>query len=258
MIGTRAIGAAMLLQLTITRRSPTQLMTLLTTPLFSAIYLSVVLSAGRPDLVVNALVAPGLTGIWFLAVQVGAAVVDDERWEGRLELLMTSRTPLAVVVFARILLVVLIGLVTFVESWAVARFGFGVDTEVRHWWLFGGAALATCFAAACTATAMSAAFVLSRSLHIFQNSLTYPAFLLGGVFVPLSVLPSWLGPLGDGVFLSWSADLLRDAVTRAEVAQWPSRMVVLLALGAVALLAGVGLTSLVVARARVTASAGRA
>lgn len=258
MSALHAVIAAMRLQASITMRTPTQLMTLLTTPLFSAVYFSVVLGSDRSDLLVNALVAPGLTGIWFVAVQVGAGVIADDRWGNRLELLITTGVPFALVVFGRILVIVGMGAVTFVESWLVGRFGFGVHLPVEHPVLFALTVLSTCLAGAGTATALSAAFVLSRNLGIFQNSLTYPVFVLGGVFVPLSALPDWLGFLSNGVFLSWSADLLRDAVVQPDITGWGYRLTVVLGLGALALSVGLVLTRIVIERSRTTASAGMA
>ncbi|NIR38842.1 MAG: hypothetical protein GWN07_23450, partial [Actinobacteria bacterium] len=52
---------------------------------------------------------------------------------------------------------------------------------------------------------------LSRAAITFQSSASYPILLLGGVFVPLSLLPGWVEPLGRLVFLSWSSDALRQA-----------------------------------------------
>lgn len=254
----RAIAAAMSLQVRLTRRSPGQLVTLMTAPLFSAIFLSVALHAGRSDLVVHAVIAPGLTSLWFVAVQVGASVVGEERWNARLELLMSTPTPLSVVIMGRVTVIVCVGTLAFAESWLVASIFFGVSLPLPHPAVFGLTVVATCLATATTATALSAAFVLSRSFTIFQNSLTYPFFVLGGVLVPLSALPGWIGVLGKGVFLSWAADLLRDAYRTPEVDGVAARLSAVLLLGAAALVVAVLLVDLVVRRTRRTASAGYA
>jgi ABC-2 type transport system permease protein len=94
--------------------------------------------------------------------------------------------------------------------------------------------LVTAFAILGTALVMASVFVLSRSARNFQNSLNYPFFLLGGVLVPVALLPGWLQPLCRLVFLSWSADLLRDALEPAPVRGVAARLLVIALLGAAA------------------------
>jgi ABC-2 type transport system permease protein len=54
--------------------------------------------------------------------------------------------------------------------------------------------------------------------------------VLGGILVPVSLLPHWVRPLSAVVFLSWSADLLRGTLDAAPIHEfWPHLgMVVLL------------------------------
>ena len=89
---------------------------------------------------------------------------------------------------------------------------------------------ATLAAMAGTAVGMAALFVLARNAVTFSNSASYPFYVLGGILVPVSLLPHWVRPLSSVVFLSWSADLLRATLDAAPIHDfWPHLgMVVLL------------------------------
>jgi ABC-2 type transport system permease protein len=254
----RVAWAALRLQAALAARSPLQALTLFATPLFSLIFLSVVAHADRPDVAVNAVVAPGLTGLWSISLQLSGAILDEDRWQGRLELLAAARASLSLVVLGRILLITLVGSVAFAESWLVAVVGFDFPLAIRNPEVLVLSFIGVSFATACTATALAACFVLSRELHVFQNSLNYPLYLLGGVVVPVSMLPHWVTPVSKLMFLSWGADLLRDSIRLPTVHDWPVRLGVVLALGAIALGGGVKLIDIVIQRARTTGSAGYA
>ena len=224
--------AACRLQYAESRRQPAHLMALATTPLFTAMFLSITLHAGDPRAVVYAVIAPGLINLWFLSLDLGGESVSRERWQGTLELLFAAPASLAAVVFGRVLAVAGMAGLTFLEALLVARIGFGVT--------------------------LAGLLVLSREVLLFQNSLTYPFYILGGVLVPLSLLPGWVQPFGRLVFLSWSSDLIRDAIDRPAVPGWPWRLAVIALLGAATLAAGQAVIRRVTNRARRTGSVGLA
>jgi ABC-2 type transport system permease protein len=242
--------AACRLQVAFARRVPAQLMVLVTTPLVASIFLSLTVHAGRRDLVVNAVVAPALIGLWFVSLDLAGGMIDGERWGGTLEQLVAAPAPLALVVFGRTLAIVAVGTLTFAESWLVAWLLFGVPVRLVHPVAFLLAAAATAFAMAGTATLLSAAFVLSRSAAMLQNSMSYPFYILGGVMVPVALLPGWLHPLSWVVFLSWSGELLRASFAPPPVAWLAGRLAAILLLGGLALGAGLLLVNRVVDRVR--------
>ena len=63
--------------------------------------------------------------------------------------------------------------------------------------------------------------------------------MLGGILVPVSVLPHWIRPLSSVVFLSWSADLLRAALRPTPMHDFAPRLGMVAFLGACGLAIGV-------------------
>lgn len=132
----------------------------------------------------------------------------------------------------------------------MAWLGFGIMVPVVHPGVFVATLGATVLAMSGTAVVMAAVFVVSRSARNFQNALSYPLFLLGGVMVPAALLPEWLQPLSQAVFLSWSTDLLRDTLAAEPVPAVGARLTVVLLLGALGFVVGSLLLRWLVVRVR--------
>lgn len=247
-----ALLAATRMQLWHSRRKPGDLQALVVTPLSTVIFLAIVGDAQRPDLVGHAVLAPALIGVITMSLITAGDMIDEDRFFGTLEPTVAAPTPLTAVVTGRVLGITLLGQVAFVESWLVAWLAFGEVVTVAH----PGVLLATLLAAAlgmtATSTFMAALFVVARSARIFQNSLSYPLYALGGVLVPVSLLPGWLEPVARLLYVSWAADLLRDALAPAPVGGAGARLAVVLALSAATFGLGAGLLHRLVDRVRRT------
>jgi len=236
-----SVGAGFEAQFITLTRSPNSLLALATMPLTTTLLLGAVLHAGRPDLLGHALIAPVLMAQWAMALLVAGELVDTERWQGTMELVVASPTSFPALLAGRVLAVTTLGLVSFAEAGTVAVVGFGLDVRVADPGGFVLAAAATAFAMAGWATVMAAGLVLARSVRLLQNTLTFPFYLLGGVLVPVSFLPLPLRWFSRTVFLSWSAELLRQAFASASVPGLWSRLGVVVGLGVVGFVLGHGL-----------------
>ncbi|MBA2384251.1 MAG: ABC transporter permease [Actinobacteria bacterium] len=250
----RVFGAAVRLQLRIVRSDPDHLMPLVTVPLFSVTFLAIVRHAGRDDLTGYALLAPVLIALWQLSLLDSGEVIAEDRWQGVLEAVLAAPANIAVVVVGRVFAVTGVSLLAFVEVWLVARVLFGVAIEIHHPLVFALTLAASVVAMSGTALIMAGLFVLARSARTFQNSLSYPFYVLGGVLVPVSFLPDWLEPVSSAVFLSWSADLLRDSLQPDAVSDVLARVTMILALGAAGAAAGGLLLRFILRRVRRTGS----
>ena len=99
------------------------------------------------------------------------------------------------VVLGRIFVVTVVSLIGVLEALLVARLLFGVVLQVPHPAQFAGVVVLAVLAMAGTALVMAAVFVAARSARTFQNTISYPLYLLGGAFVPVALLPGWMHPV---------------------------------------------------------------
>jgi ABC-2 type transport system permease protein len=232
----RAFLAGARIQLQFLRAYPDAVIPFFTAPMFTVIFMMIFRHAGRTDLTAYAAIAPVFIALWWLALFNSGWTITIERWNGTLEMLVAAPSSFAAIILGRITATTLIGVVSFAETWAVARLFFGTAVVVHHPIAFAVTVVVTLAAMAGTAVAMASLFVLARNAVTFSNSASYPFYVLGGILVPVSLLPHWVRPLSAVVFLSWSADLLRASLRTAPMHE------AVLRLGMVALLGACGFT----------------
>ena len=254
----RLVVAAFRLQLQIIRSDPDYVMPLVTVPMFTVIFLAIVEHADRADLAPYAVLAPVLIAVWALSLYVSGEIIDHDRWSGVIESVVAAPAPFAIVVVARVLAVTAVALLAIPEVLLVARVLFGVELEIHPPATLAATLALTVLAASGAGVIMGAVFVVARSVRNFQNSLTYPVYVLGGVLVPASVLPEWLEPLSAAVFLSWSADLMRDSLAAGPVDDVFQRLGAIALLGTLNFVVGYVATARLLRRVRATGTLGHA
>jgi ABC-2 type transport system permease protein len=182
-------------------------------------------------------------------MEAGETIFRD-RAAGVLEALLSTPAPLAAVLLGRIWAITGVSLVGVAECWLVGAIGFGVVVTVAHPVVFAATLLSTAFGIAATGVLMASIFVVGRNVRSFQNSVTFPLYLLGGAMVPAALLPAGLEALSRVFFLSWATDLLRDSLAPAPVDAFGWRLAAVLGLGAVTAAAGFWIMGRLVRRVR--------
>jgi ABC-2 type transport system permease protein len=221
-------------------------------PLYAVIFLAIVEHGGRSDLASYAVLGPAAMALTGMAIYSAGEFVERDRWDGVLELEVAAPASFPLVIVGRILAIVSIGVLTVSEAWLVAGLAFGRWVAVPHPWVFTVTLLLTVAATAGAGALMAAVFVLARSARIFQNSLSFPLYLLGGAVVPVGLLPDWLRLPARLIYLSWATDLLRDATGQAPVADLWMRYAVVAGLGIATFLFGCFQLGRVVRRVRMS------
>lgn len=246
----RAFLAGFRLELRTVRAHPDSLIPLFTAPLFTIIFLTIVRNGGRDDLQPDALMAPVLMTLWWFALFQGGNMITSDRWEAVLEPVLAAPAGLASVLLGRIAALMCLGMIGFFEVWAIGELVFGVSIPFEHPLALALTLVGTAFAMAGTAVAFAALFVLTRNAFTFMNSASFPFYVLGGVFVPISLLPGWIQPLSKAIFMSWSADLLRSSLRRTPVHDLWGRIGMVVLLGTISFLIGRAVLSFVLRRMR--------
>ena len=248
----RAFLGGFQLELRAVRANPDSLIPLFTAPLFTIIFLTIVRNHGRHDLQPDALMAPVLMTMWWFALFQGGNMLTNDRWQAMLENVLATPASLASVILGRITAFMGLGLVGFFEVWAIGKLVFDVSIPFEHPLELALTLVCTAFAMAGTAVAFAALFVMSRNSYQFTNSASFPFYVLGGVFFPVAILPGWIQPISKGVFLSWSADLLRASLKPADVHDFWRRLAMVVVLGSISFLVGRLILFYVMRRMRTT------
>jgi ABC-2 type transport system permease protein len=241
---------AFVLQLHVIRTNPDYFLALATAPLSAVVFLSVVRHAGRPDLVPFALAAPVLMALWRTSIMASGEIVNEDRGLATMEPTIAAPASYPMAILGRIAAVSAVGLLGLPEVWLVARALFGIAITVEHPAVLVLTLTAAAFAMSGTAVVMAAVFALGRSARIFQQTLTYPFYVLGGILVPVSLLPFWLRPFSRLVFLSWTADLLRASLAPAPVDDAALRLSAIVGLGVAGYVGGTLILGKVLHRVR--------
>jgi ABC-2 type transport system permease protein len=201
------------------------------TPVLTSIFFFLFLQiSGRLDtLVAFAVVAPALSTAWSAALGIAGETVDGERAQGTLEpLIIAPQSAFLLSVTGRILATSVFSLIGLAESILVGRLIFDAPIVVHQPVALVVLLLLTVLSVAAAGVIMASTFVLGRSVRLFQNLLSTPFLLLGGVAFPVSVLPDWLQPLSRLISLSWGAEGLRQALSTQPVSWLPYVMLILL------------------------------
>jgi ABC-2 type transport system permease protein len=249
------ITGGILFQLRLYRRVPGSLLLFAVIPFFSAIFLSAARYQGPAYLTPRPVLAPAIMGMWLVSVVLAETVVSLERAYGTLEIIVSSPANFAGVVAGRVLTMTLLGLVTVAEALIVARC-FGAAVAVHHPVAFTAGLVATAIATAGTATALTGLFLAFRPSQRYVNTLGYPFYILAGVLVPVTFLPSWIRPVADVLYLHWSADLLYSAMARPPVPGAAGSVAVILLIGCTTYGVGALLIAKVIDRLRASGELG--
>jgi ABC-2 type transport system permease protein len=238
--------AGLRLQTRLFRRNPGYLLHFMTLPFFSAIFISGVLQAGKTSLLGYAVLGPAMIGLWVVCLDLGGSIINLERMQQTFELQIITPSSFSRVLLGRVLTITVAGMFTFIESILFARLAFGVDTHIAQPVPMALTLAVTAVAMAGTSTAMAAIFVASRDAPFYANALGYPFYILGGVVVPVTLLPLWVRPLSWLTYLYWSSALLRDSLMAAPISQLGWRLLAVLAVGLISYGVGLYATSRVI------------
>jgi ABC-2 type transport system permease protein len=225
------VFSAAVTQIRMTRRNIEDLFPILTIPLASFAAFAILQHSGRDDLAGYALVSAVLMTVGQMGFFIGSEILANEREGQVLELVVASPTSYYIPLLARITLLTGTGIVGFFESWIIARLFFGITITVHHPAILISTLVLTIFAGAVTSLITSTVYCFAKTTRTYQNAIAGPLYLLGGVLVPVTFLPDFVQPFSRLIFLFWSADLLRDSLQPAPVANVAGRSAAIVALG---------------------------
>jgi ABC-2 type transport system permease protein len=165
---------------------------------------------GRVDLDDVALGA-GLVALWGATVWASGFILAAERWQGTLSQLLPRPVGLGVVLWGKTLGATVRSSLLIGASVTVTAALLGHRIRIADPMPFLAALLAVLGSALILGLLVSCLFVLTRSAGRISEAIMYPVFILGGLLVPLSLLPEWVRPISWALAPTWGVDAIREA-----------------------------------------------
>jgi len=154
----------------------------------------------------------GLITLWMSTLWSSATDIDRERWMGTLEVLLVAPIPFPAIVLGKILGNLVLGYVAFALTYIYSLVVLRVPMPMAHPWrvVIGLAALTVALVG--FSLFLGLLFTLSRRANVVANGLSFPMYLVSGLYFPLAFLPVWARGLGLAMPLAWAKEALRWAV----------------------------------------------
>lgn len=196
-------------------------------------------------------VGAGLSGLWSIALLDGGWAIQNERWQGTLELVAVSPSPLLLIVGGRLVGSMIFSLLSMVVSYMTGAWLFGYSMHV-HAPLAFVAALALGVASLwATGMLLAPIGILWRTAQRFLGILEYPVYALSGFLFPILLLPGWSRPISYALPPYWAAAALHGAATGdIDAAELLTGFAIMVTESVIALAAARLLFGLVLRRAR--------
>jgi ABC-2 type transport system permease protein len=202
-------------------RSPFEVTIALVVPIVQAT-LAVYLfrSAAEQHRLLEAAVGAGLMGVWSSVLFGSGGAIQNQRWQGTLEMIMIAPRRPVLVLLPITVATGLTGTYALLATLAWGRLLYGIPLDFVHPFAFVVAAVVCVVALGMFGLLLASTFVLMRNANALANTLEYPIWLVSGMLVPITVLPVWTGPVAAVLPTTWGARALQEATTGGPV--WPS------------------------------------
>lgn len=217
----RVFATGMRVQMTQMLRSPFDVVAMLVWPIIYATIAYYLLDAkSSPHELLDASIGAAVMIIWAHVVVGSSGTLDLMRQGGTLELMVAAPVPFVSVLAPIMVSTATFGLYGLVVTLVWGRLAFGVPLTVAHPVAFVAAVPGCVVAIGALGLIVASTFVLYRAAFSLGIAMQYPVWLASGLLVPLSALPSWLGPVSWLLAPTWGFQALRRAVVGGDA--WPS------------------------------------
>jgi ABC-2 type transport system permease protein len=156
-------------------------------------------------------IGASVLGVWSSVSTSGSGVVQRERWQGTLELLVAAPVPLPVVLLPITVAMATIGLYSMVATLLWGHFLFGIDVPLEQPLLFVLSVPVTVMSIGALGFVLSVTVVRYRTAWALGSSLEEPVWLVSGFLVPIAVLPDWVRPISWVLAPTWGVNAIRES-----------------------------------------------
>jgi ABC-2 type transport system permease protein len=167
--------------------------------------------SSRGGALLSAALGAAVMGVWSATSTTAAAVLQRERRQGTLELLVAAPAPFPYLVFPITLSMATIGAYSILTTLLWGRFVFGIHLVVRDPLAFAAGIAVTVVAIGMLGFLLAIASVRYRSAWALGSAVEMPVWLICGFLVPLADLPSWVRPIAWLLAPTWGMAGIRAA-----------------------------------------------
>jgi ABC-2 type transport system permease protein len=179
----------------------------------------------RPGTLFYASLGSAVYGIWSATLFGSGGALAWQRWQGTLEVVVSTPTPLLLIVLPLTLSTSSIGLYSLASTLIWGRVVFGIPFQIAHPLAFVVAVPVTILGLGLLGVVLASTFILYRHANALSNMLEWPVLLVTGLLVPLSLLPGWSHPIAWVLAPTWGVRAIRGAALGGN--PWPATAVTL-------------------------------
>lgn len=161
----------------------------------------------------SASLGASVMGVWSATSTTAAGVLQMERRQGTLELLVAAPTPFPYLVIPMTLSMATIGAYSIAVTLLWGRLVFGIPLVVKDPLAFVGAVAVTVVAIGMLGFLLAIGSVRYRTAWALGNALELPVWLICGFLVPIANLPAWVRPISWILAPTWGMAGIRAAAT---------------------------------------------
>jgi hypothetical protein len=172
-----------------------------------------------PSLLLSASLGASVMLMWSLVVVSSSGVLEQQRWQGTLELVVAAPTPLTAVIGPICIAGALVGAYAIGATLLWGVLFFDVPVSVEHPLAFAVAIPACALAIGMLGLIMASTFVLYRASFHLGIATQYPVWIVTGLLVPLSLLPSFVRPISWLLGPTWGSRGIKEAALGGT--PWP-------------------------------------
>ena len=142
-------------------------------------------------------------GIWTSTLFGSGGAIQWQRWQGTLEVLVSTPVPFILVILPLTVATSAIGIYSLTATLFWGRVVFGIPFSIEQPFAFIVAVPATIVGLGLLGLLFATTFVLYRHANALSNMLEWPVLLVSGMLVPLSLLPGWSHPIAWLLAPTW-------------------------------------------------------
>lgn len=164
-----------------------------------------------PEALLTAAIGSSVMGVWTAATTSAAGSLQNERYQGTLELLVLAPRSFALVLVPLTLSMAVIGLYALVATLLWLRFVLGLPLVIEDPVGFAVSGVSVAVATAAMAFVLALATVRYRSAWAVGTAVELPIWLICGFVIPLGQLPVGVAVLARCLPITWAVEAVHDA-----------------------------------------------